>query len=89
MKTAGRRTQNRYAIMRSQPSKWGGRLEQILLNYAGWKARKNPTKGEVFFLTSPFIEQILLNYAGWKARKNPTKGEVFFLTSPFIELTGT
>src|SRR5882724_11183 len=34
-----------YAIMRSQPSKWDGRLEQVLLNYASWKARKNPAKG--------------------------------------------
>jgi hypothetical protein len=56
MKTAGRGTQNCYATVRSQPSTWGGRLEQILLNHAGWKARKNPVVGEVFFLTSPFIE---------------------------------
>jgi hypothetical protein len=28
---------------------------QILLNYAGWKARKPSAKGEVFFLTFPFI----------------------------------
>ena len=46
----------RYATMRSKPSTGGGRLEQILLNHAGWKARKPPAKGEVFFLTFPFIE---------------------------------
>jgi hypothetical protein len=56
MKTAGSETQNRYATMRGKPSTWTGRLEQILLNHAGWKARKPPAKGEVFFLTSPFIE---------------------------------
>jgi hypothetical protein len=57
MKTAGSETQNRYATMRGKPSTWTGRLEQILLNHAGWKARKPPAKGEVFFLTSPFIER--------------------------------
>jgi hypothetical protein len=56
MKTAGRGTQNRYAIVRSQPSTWSGRQEQILLNYVGWKVRKNPATGEIFFLTFPFIE---------------------------------
>jgi hypothetical protein len=58
MKTAGGENQNRYATMRSKPSTWSGRLEQILLNHAGWKARKPPAKGEVFFLTFPFIELI-------------------------------
>jgi hypothetical protein len=28
----------------------------ILLNHVGWKARKHPAKGGVFFLTFPFIE---------------------------------
>jgi len=56
MKTAGSENQNRYATMRSKPSTWSGRLEQILLNHVGWKARKPPAKGEVFFLTFPFIE---------------------------------
>jgi hypothetical protein len=58
MKTAGSENQNRYATMRSKPSTWSGRLEQILLNHVGWKARKPPAKGEVFFLTFPFIELI-------------------------------
>ena len=58
MKTAGRGTQTRYATVRSEPSSWSGRLEQILLNHAGWKARKNPAAGRYFFLTFPFIELI-------------------------------
>jgi hypothetical protein len=58
MKTAGGENQNRYATMRSKPSTWSGRLEQILLNHAGWKARKHPAVREVFFLTFPFIELI-------------------------------
>src|ERR1700676_5696379 len=58
MKTAGSENQNRCATMRNKPSTWNGRLEQVLLNHAGWKARKPPAKGEVFFLTFPFIELI-------------------------------
>jgi hypothetical protein len=56
MKTAGRGTHNCYATVRSKPSSWSGRLEQLLLNYTGWKARKYPAAAEVFFLTFPFIE---------------------------------
>ena len=41
MKTAGGGTQTHHAIVRSQPSTWSGRLEQILLNDPGWKVRKN------------------------------------------------
>jgi hypothetical protein len=40
MKTAGSGNQNRYATMRSKPSIWTGRLEEILLIHAGWKARR-------------------------------------------------
>jgi len=57
-KTAGRGTQNCYATVRSQPNSWSGRLEQFLLNYTGWKARKYLAAAEVFFLTFPFIELI-------------------------------
>ncbi len=65
--------------LRREPSSWSGRLEQILLNEAGWSARKNPAVGEVFFLTSPFIELIGTNrrtslartQAPVKIRKNP------------------
>jgi hypothetical protein len=58
MKTAGSEKQNRRATMRSKPSTWSGRLEQLMLNRAGWKARKPPAQGEVFFLTCPSIELI-------------------------------
>jgi len=58
MKTAGSENQNRCATMRSKPSTLNGRLEQILLNHAGWKARKPPAVREVFFLTFSFIELI-------------------------------
>jgi hypothetical protein len=57
MKTDGSENQNRYATMRSKPSTWSGRLEQILLIQAGWKARKHPAVREVFFLTFPFIRR--------------------------------
>jgi hypothetical protein len=53
MKTAGRGTQKRYATLRSEPSSWGGRREEILLNDTGWKARKNPVAGEIVFLKFP------------------------------------
>ena|ERR1700732_261336 len=58
MKTAGSEKQNRRATMRSKPSTWSGMLEQIMLNRAGWKARKPPAQGEAFFLTLPSIELI-------------------------------
>jgi len=58
MKTAGRGTQNCYAKVRSKPSSLSGRLEQLLLNYTGWKARKNPAAGELFFLAFLFIKLI-------------------------------
>jgi len=58
MKIAGRGTQNRYAIVRSQASVWGGRLEKILLNYVGWKIRNIPSTGEVSSLTFPFRENL-------------------------------
>jgi hypothetical protein len=56
MKTVGRGNQNQHATVRSKPSSWSGKLEQLLLNYTGWRARKILAAGEVFFLTSPFIE---------------------------------
>jgi hypothetical protein len=30
-------------------------LEQLVLNYTGWNTRKDPAKGEVFFLTYLFM----------------------------------
>jgi hypothetical protein len=56
MKTAGGRKTKPLRHHAQQTEHMGGRLGQILLNYAGWKLRKNPATGEVFFLTSPFIE---------------------------------
>ena len=47
-----------YAAVRGTPITWSGRQEQTLLDNAGWKVRKSPAAGEVFFLTSPFIELI-------------------------------
>jgi hypothetical protein len=57
---------NRYATMRSKPSTWSGRLEQILLIQAGWKARKHPAVREVFFLTFPFY-RTYQELARWSA----------------------
>ncbi|MGA8222478.1 MAG: hypothetical protein WB780_12555 [Candidatus Acidiferrales bacterium] len=36
------------ATLRREPSSWSGRLGEILLNKAGWSARKNPAVGEIF-----------------------------------------
>jgi hypothetical protein len=58
MKTAGGRKTKPLRHHAQQTEHMGGRLGQILLNYAGWKLRKNPATGEVFFLTSPFIEVV-------------------------------
>src|SRR2546427_7798630 len=62
MKTAGRKTKNRRDRLSNEPSSWGGRPKPFLLNQGGWRSRKHPAAGEVFFLTSPFIE--LLSSAG-------------------------
>jgi hypothetical protein len=56
MKTADRENQNGRDRLRNKPSPWGGRQEAPSLNQAGWKVRKFSAKGEVFFLTFPFIE---------------------------------
>jgi hypothetical protein len=58
MKTADRENPNSRAWLCHQPSKWGGRRETSSLIHRGWKARKFPAVGEVFFLTLPFIELI-------------------------------
>jgi len=50
IKTSGRGTQTRYATLRSKPSSWGGRQEQVLLNDAGWKARKHLATEMYLFL---------------------------------------
>jgi hypothetical protein len=57
MKTAGRKTHKRYAVVRSVPSLWSGKREQILLdNKRGWKSTKIRPKVKCFLLTSPLIE---------------------------------
>ena len=56
IKTANRENPNSRYCLCNQPSKWGGRHETPSLIHRGWKARKVPAMGEVFFLTFPFIE---------------------------------
>jgi hypothetical protein len=56
MKTADRENPNSRDRLRNVPSPWGGKQEAPSLNQAGWKVRKFPAVGEVFFLTFPFIE---------------------------------
>jgi hypothetical protein len=56
MKTADRENPNSRGWLCNEPSSWGGRQEAPSLNQAGWKVRKFPAEGEVFFLTFPFIE---------------------------------
>src|ERR1700694_1499644 len=57
MKTAGRENPNSRARLCTEPSTWSGRPEPFSLIHTGWKVRKYPAVGEVFFLTFPFIEQ--------------------------------
>jgi hypothetical protein len=56
MKTAGRENPNRRGRLRTEPSPWGGKSESSSLIHTGWKVRKHPALGEVFFLTFSFIE---------------------------------
>jgi hypothetical protein len=56
MKTADRENQNSRDRLWNKPSPRGGRQETPSLDQAGWKVRKFPAEGEVFFLTFPFIE---------------------------------
>jgi hypothetical protein len=56
MKTADRENPNSRYWLCNEPSKWGGGRETPSLIHRGWKARKVPAVGEVFFLTFPFIE---------------------------------
>jgi hypothetical protein len=95
MKTAGRENPNRRGRLRTEPSPWGGKSESSSLIHTGWKVRKHPALGVVFFLTFSFIEpspwggkseSSSLIHTGWKVRKHPALGEVFFLTFSFIEL---
>src|SRR5580692_6618107 len=56
MKTADRENPNSRYWLCNEPSKWGGRRETPSLIHRGWKVRKIPAVGGVFFLTLPFIE---------------------------------
>jgi hypothetical protein len=72
MKTAERKTHKRCAVVRSVPSPWNGRREQILLDYKrGWKSTKIRPKAKCFLLTSPLIELCRLFTYG--SRHAPTK----------------
>jgi hypothetical protein len=74
MKTAGRRNPNRWAIMPRTPSLWRGRSEQLSLVHVGWKARKTPAAGEVFFLDFPLYRTYqapaLPSHVGRKQRRD-------------------
>jgi hypothetical protein len=79
MKTAGRKTHKRYAVVRSVPSFWSGKREQILLdNKRGWKSTKIRPKVKFFFLlTSPLIELFgrfgsIFRIAGSRGIADPT-----------------
>jgi hypothetical protein len=58
MKAADRESPNSRARLCNEPSRWGGRPEPSSLIYRGWKVRKFPPEGEVFFLTFTFIELV-------------------------------
>jgi hypothetical protein len=62
MKTADRENPNSRDRLCNVPSPWGGG-QAPSLNQAGWKVRKFPAEGEVFFLTFPFIA--LAAPGGW------------------------
>jgi hypothetical protein len=53
MKTAARGNQNCSAIVRKQTELMERKARIILLNHAGWKARKHPAKGGSIFLDIP------------------------------------
>src|SRR6267378_2221503 len=56
MKTAGEENPNSQVRLYNEPRPWDGKSEPSLLIHRGWKGRKNPAAGGVFFLTFPFIE---------------------------------
>src|SRR5215472_13398812 len=53
MTTASRENPNLWAHAQ-EPSEWCGGSKHILLTQRGWKARKFPAMGKVFFLDFPF-----------------------------------
>jgi len=46
-------------VYAQEPSEWCGPSKHILLVQRGWKARKIPAMGRIFFLTFPFIERLM------------------------------
>jgi hypothetical protein len=56
MKTADRENPNSHAWLCNEPSKWAGRRDPSSPIQRGWKARKVPAMGEIFFLKLSFIE---------------------------------
>ena len=58
MKTAGEENLNSQVRLYNEPSPWDGKSEPSLLIHRGWKVRKYPAAGGVFFLTFPFIELV-------------------------------
>jgi hypothetical protein len=63
MKTAGEENPNSQVRLYNEPSPWDGKSEPSLLIHRGWKVRKYPAAGGVFFLTFPFIELLGTNLA--------------------------
>ena len=45
-------------VYAQEPSEWCGPSQHIVLVQRGWKARKIPAMGRMFFLTFPFIERV-------------------------------
>src|ERR1700680_4031125 len=70
MKTAGRENPNSRDRLCTEPSPWSGRSEPSSLIHTGWRVRKYPAAGEVFFLTSPFIE-LIRTYPAFDAGASP------------------
>src|SRR5882762_1400996 len=71
MKTAGEEDPNSHVRLHTEPSPWDGKSEPSSLIDTGWKVRKYPAAGEVFFLTFPVIElhwtwQIIWKRLPWR-----------------------
>jgi hypothetical protein len=69
--------------LRSKPSSWGGRQEQVLLNNAGWKARKHLAT-EMYLCLIPLYR----TYQMWNALSGekywPQRSSIL-LSSEFVD----
>jgi hypothetical protein len=83
IKTSGRGTQTRYATLRSKPSSWGGRQEQVLLNNAGWKARKHLATEMYLFLIPLYRTYQMWNT--WSGEKYCPQRSSILLSSEFVD----